>query len=320
MTYALDSTLLVFRVPSLGITETFDGGTRDTSKDLFEDYLKENGDDILRELLKVSAVDPLAGNPASVQSQMVATAFLAGVDPAYDTLETGSSFGLGARFGRYSMAGFDQDVFTLPLSYVYTFPNYDKLIVSLPITYISVEGADAYRGNLGVGYKKNINRRWAVTPGVGYGISGSTDLGSLGHIFSVSATSDLMLLADDRYQVSMGNMIGYFWTLPVRIGDYSVDYDLRNTITRNGLLLSIPWQKRIWGRDFSLDVYVTDTRFFGDALYSDNYQELGVTFGPMRSADKLEPNLSSQPFGLGLKYVRGDGDIDGVELNFGYRF
>jgi hypothetical protein len=118
----------------------------------------------------------------------------------------------------------------------------------------------------------------------------------------------------------MGNMIGYFWTLPVRIGDYSVDYDLRNTITRNGLLLSIPWQKRIWGRDFSLDVYVTDTRFFGDALYSDNYQELGVTFGPMRSADKLEPNLSSQPFGLGLKYVRGDGDIDGVELNFGYRF
>ena len=318
--YDRDSTTLVFTVPSLGINESFSGGTRDISNDLFEDYIKQNGDDILRELLRVSAVDPLAGNPASVQSQMAAGDFAAGVDPVYDTLKPGSSFGLGARFGSYSTGQFTQNVFTLPISYTYTFSNYDKLIVRLPITYMDVEGAAAYRGNLGLAYKKNLFRRWALTPALGYGIAGSTDLGSLGHILSGSLTSDLMLYDSGRYQLSMGNMAGYYLTLPVRLGDYSVDYDLKNTILRNGLLFSMPLPGNLWGRDFSVDLYVTDTRFYGDALYSDNYQEIGLSLGPRRSADKLAPNFSSHPIGLGIKYVRGEGDIDGFEMNFGYRF
>jgi len=266
--YDRDSTTLVFTVPSLGINESFSGGTRDISNDLFEDYIKQNGDDILRELLRVSAVDPLAGNPASVQSQMAAGDFAAGVDPVYDTLKPGSSFGLGARFGSYSTGQFTQNVFTLPLSYVYTFSNYDRLIVRLPLTYMDVDGASAYRGNLGLAYKKNLTRRWALTPALGYGIAGSTDLGSLGHIFSGSLTSDLMLYDDSKYQLSMGNMAGYYLTLPVRLGDYSVDYDLKNTIIRNGLLFSTPLPHSLWGREFSVDLYLTDTRFFGDALYT----------------------------------------------------
>jgi len=320
LSYAEDSSQLVFQVPSLNIDLTFDGGNRDASQQLFEDYIKQNGDDILRELLRVSALDPLAGNPTSVQSAMVATAFNAGVDPTYDTLSPGSSFGLGARFGSYSLGQFTQNVYTLPISYAYTFSNYDKLIVNLPITYMEVDGASSYQLNFGLAYKKNINRIWALTPSLGYGLTGSDDLGSLGHIVSVALTSDLMLYESPKFQLSMGNMVGYYLTLPVRLGDYSVDYELRNTITRNGLLLSVPWQKRIWGRDFSLDFYITDTRFFGDALYSDNYQEIGISFGPMRSADKLAPNLSSHPFGIGIKYINGDGDVDGFELNFGYRF
>ena len=136
----------------------------------------------------------------------------------------------------------------------------------------------------------------------------------------VSLASDLMLYKSAKLQLSMGNMVGYYLTLPTEIGDYKVDVRLRNTITRNGLLLSVPWQKRIWGRNFSLDFYITDTRFFGDALYNDNYQEIGISFGPMRSADKLAPNQSSHPIGIGLRYINGGGDISGVELTFGYRF
>lgn len=282
--------------------------------------IKQNGNDILRELLRVSAIDPLAGNPASVQSQMATGDFAAGVDPVYDTLKPGSSFGLGARFGNYSAGQFTQNVFTLPLSYVYTFSNYDRLIVRLPLTYMDVDGASAYRGNLGLAYKKNLTQRWALTPALGYGVAGSTDLGSLGHIFSGSLTSDLMLYDDSKYQLSMGNMAGYYLTLPVRLGDYSVDYDLKNTIIRNGLLFSTPLPHSLWGREFSVDLYLTDTRFFGDALYSDNFQEIGISLGPRRSADKLAPNLSSHPIGLGLKYLFGEGDIDGFEMNFGYRF
>ena len=220
----------------------------------------------------------------------------------------------------HSLGGFTQNVFTLPISYSYTFSNYDRLIVRAPIAYMEVDGAVAYRGNLGIAYRKNIFSRWSLTPGVGYGITGSTDLGSLGHIFSGSLTSDLMLYDNGKFQASMGNMVGYYLTLPIRVDDYNVDYNLENTIVRNGLLFSVPLQKRLWNRAFSIDLFATDTRFFGDQLYSDHYQEFGISFGPSRSADKLAPNLASHPMGFGIKYLTGDGDIEGFELNFGYRF
>jgi hypothetical protein len=318
--YETNSTQLAFAVPSLGINQTFSGGTRDASNDLFEDYIKQNGDAILRELLRVSPVDPLAGNPASVQSQMVVGDYEAGVDAMYDTAAPGSAFSAGVRFGSFGLDRFTQNVYTLPLSYTYTFSNRDVLMVRLPLTYVEVEGAAAYRGMLGLSYKKVLSSRWALTPSLGYGIAGSGDLGSLGHILSASLTSDLQLYNNGKLSLSMGNLLGYYLTLPVRIGDYSVDYNLKNTITRNGLLLSIPLQQRPWGRELSIDFFVTGTWFFGDALYTNNYQEIGFSIGPRRAADKRKPNLSSHPFGIGVKYTRGEGDVSGFEVNFGYRF
>lgn len=318
--YVYNSTQLLFDVPSLGIAESFTGATREASRDLLDDYLRRNGDTILRGLLRESAVDPVAGNPASAQSQMVTGDFDAAFDAIYDTSPPGSAFGVGLRFGSYGFDGHQQEVYTLPLAYTYTFTNHDVLAVRLPLTYIEIEGATAYRGQLGLSYKKVLTSRWALTPAVGYGLVDSSDLGSLAQLASASLTSDLELYNNGRFSVSMGNLIGYYVTMPTRIGGQSVDYNLHNTITRDGLLLSVPLQKNYWGREFSVDVYVTGTWFFGDAVYSSHYQEVGITIGPRRSADKREPNLASHPFGIGLKYVFGQGDIDGVELNFGYRF
>lgn len=320
LTYDANSTQLVFQVPSLGINQTFTGVNRNASNNLFEDYIKQNGSDILRELLRVSGVDPLAGNPASVQSQMVTGDFDAGFSSMYDSAPPGNSFGLGLRFGSYGVGGFTQDVYTLPLSYTYGFTNHDVLSVRMPLTYIEVQGATAYRGEFGLSYKKVLGSRWALTPSIGYGIAGSTDLGSLGHILSTSLTSDLLLYSSREFSLSMGNLVGYYLTLPVRVAEYSVNYNIENIITRDGLLLSVPLTKPIWGREFSLDVFVIGTWFFGDALYTNNYQEVGISIGPRRSADKRAPNLASHPFGVGLKYIFGEGDIDGFELNFGYRF
>lgn len=318
--YERNSTQLLFTVPSLGISQTFNGATRDNSNDQFEDYIKKNGSDILKELLKVSPVDPMAGNPTSVQTQMAINDYDAGFDTMHDASAPGSAFGLGARFGSYTMGGFKQNVYTLPISYAYTFANHDVLSFRLPLTFIETDGANSYQGLLGVSYKKNISSRWALTPSIGYGMTGSSDLGSFGHIVSGSLTSDLMLYDNGKYSLSMGNMVGYYLTLPVSMADYKVNYNLQNIITRNGLLLSIPLQKNFLNREFSFDFFVTGTWFFGDALYNNNYQEVGFSFGPRRSVDKLAPNVSSQTLSLGLKYVRGDRDTGGVQLNFGYRF
>lgn len=320
LTFEQNSNVLRFNVPSLGIDRTFAGATRDDSVDAFEEYIKQDGEEILRELLRVSSIDPLAGNPASVQSAMVESAFTAGTDPRIDSLDKGSSFGVGARFGRYGNDRFTQNVYTLPLSYVYTFSNYDRLIVDVPLSYIEAEGSSSYRMQVNLSYKKNITSRWALSPSIGWGAAGSADIASAGHILSAALTSDLMLYDQGKWAVSMGNMVGYYASQPIKFDDYSVDYDLKNTIIRNGLLFTMPWQVNIAGKAFSLDAFVTDTRFFGDALYSDNYQEIGISFGPRRNVNKLAPNTSSHPIGIGLKYVRGDGDIDGAELTFGYAF
>jgi hypothetical protein len=326
-----NSSAMTLSIPSLGINETFDGGNRDASAELAGDYLENNGERLYQELLRVSPVDPLAGNPSSLQSDMVAASFEAGmdlvgssfdagIDPVYDNVEKGGSFGIGTQFGRFSYGDYDQDVYKLPISYAYTFSNYDKIIISAPLTLTETEGARAYRANLNVGYRKNLSARWSLTPSIGYGITGSDELGSLGHLVSVALTSDLTIYRGPKYQVSLGNMVGYYHSMPVRYADIDIDYDLNNTIIRNGLLVSVPLQKRFWGRDFSLDFYVTDTRFFGDEVYSDNFQEIGFSFGPRHSANKLKPNTSSQPIGIGIKYLRGDGDIEGLQLSFGYRF
>jgi len=320
MGYAQNSTELYFRVPRLGISETFNGGTRDASNEMLREYLRQNESRILRELVQVSPLDPLAGNPASLQSQMAASDYEAGFDPMVDGAAPGSSFGLGARFGTYSFGGINQNVYSLPISYNYTFSNHDVLNIRMPLTYIEAEGASAYQGMLGIGYKKIVGSRWALMPALGYGLTGSSDLGSRGQILSASLTSDLSLYSNSRWSLSMGNLLGYYLTMPTRVEDRDVDYDLENTVSRNGLLLSVPLQQRYWDRELSVDFFVTGTWYFGDELYSDNYEEVGVSIGPRRSADKREPNLASHPFGIGLKYIRGRGDISGVELNFGYRF
>lgn len=54
----------------------------------------------------MSGVDPLAGNPASVQSQMVGGDYAAGYDAMYDTAAPGSAL----RLGRYGLDRFRQNV------------------------------------------------------------------------------------------------------------------------------------------------------------------------------------------------------------------
>ena len=40
----------------------------------------------------------------------------------------------------------------------------------------------------------------------------------------------------------------------------------------------------------------------------------------MRATDKLSPSQSNYLIGIGMKCVNGEGNVDGYELTFGYRF
>ena len=58
-----------------------------------------------------------------------------------------------------------------------------------------------------------------------------------------------------------------------------------------------------------------DTRFFGSALYSERYNEFGISFGLTRTRERsIENHL-----GAGVSYLLGDG-VKGWRANLGYHF
>jgi hypothetical protein len=319
---AQNSSSVRFVIDKLHIDKTFAGATRDDSMNGLEDYIKKEGDKILAELMRVSAVEPVAGNPSSMEAQMVDAAFADAVLDNSSVNTATSQLGIGMRFGRYSLSNKDLSLFSLPLAYTKKLTSGDTLMLRLPISYSIVDNAKSYRVALGMSYKRVINERWALTPGFDYGVVGSPDLGSVGQIISGSLTSDLSLYSDAKVRVGMGNMVGYYQTLPFSFDDYNLGAEVTNVMFRNGLLVSVPLQAKVLGQSTSVDIYLVDTRFTGDELYTDNYQEFGVVFGPRKQFHQLSTNASSQIFGVGFKYLYagGDNDINGFEVAFNYRF
>jgi len=326
---------LVFKVPSLGICEEWgegeakfcsklnqSGGSREANKDKLKDYLKSDGDKILKELVKVSSVDPVAGNPSSLQTEMAESEFNSGTQERYTVSSKPSSgsvepnhIGIGARFGHYTQGDRSIKVFTLPLSYKAKFEGGKELTFRLPITYAQVEDAKSYRAMLGLSYKIPITNSWALSPSISYGAVGSIDLGTLAQLTSTSMTSDYLLIDRPKFALRMGNMVGYYTTLPLSAGDYDIDVDVTNTLVRNGLSMSVPLGK-FAGHQMSVETFLVDTRFFGDELYVEQYNEIGFSIGPQTEG---KVGFSRQKFGLGVKYLHFS-DGHAFTLNFGYEF
>ncbi|OQY48632.1 MAG: hypothetical protein B6247_24850 [Candidatus Parabeggiatoa sp. nov. 2] len=325
---------LVFEVPSLGICEEWGDGTpnvcktlnesgetREENKEKLKDYLKKEGSKILKELVRVSAIDPIAGNPSSQQSQIITDEFNAGTDHQYDasTSETQhNSIGFGATFGRYSLGDKNVSAYTLPLSYKMQLSPKQELIFRLPLAYTTVDGAKSYRVGVGLSYKQSVSKMWVLTPSISYGVAGSRELGTAAHSISTSLTSHFILpISSSSLSVGIGNMIAYYKTLPFRIQDYNVDMDISNTVLRNGLSLSIPLGKKMMGQELSVKTFVVDTRFLGDELFIEKYQEIGFSIGPRLKKGKA--NFSNN-IGIGIQYLRAEGGDHAFSLNFGFEF
>ena len=56
----------------------------------------------------------------------------------------------------------------------------------------------------------------------------------------------------------------------------SFGLELQNTVFRNGIVLTVDFGIRLADRALLLSAFAVDTRFTGDAVYIQNYQEFGV--------------------------------------------
>ena len=195
VSFAEHSPTLRFEVGSLEIDESFHGQTREESVDQFVDFLKRDGNSLLnkihKELARVSPVDPIAGNPNSLQSSLVNSAFDAG---AFDTerslvqgekaTERENLIGFRVSSGRFEADNFSGTSISVPLSYTINFDSYPgmKLKFKVPLAYVAVEGADMYSVAPGLGLTVPVMQNWALTASLDYGLTGSYDAASVGQI------------------------------------------------------------------------------------------------------------------------------------------
>lgn len=325
LTTALNSTAVTLLIPGLNTTVVFNAkATRNGNVDDLKDYLKSSGGDILNRLqqllAKTSPIDPIAGNPSSMQSRMVADDFdrnftqFASNIKAEGGEPVNNLIGIGASFGSFTQAGLTSSVVTLPLSYTFR-PDLDprrQLTIYAPITVTEVAGAKSYGVNLGVSYRIPVNDSWALTPAVGYGISGSVDLGSAAAIVAASLTSQYTMRMDG-YDLAIGNMVGVYQSQKFTVGDYSFDPQINNTVFRNGVMASFP--TTVLGRKMAFEVSFVNTLYTGTELYSNQSNEIGVTLGTNKGASSARSY-----FRAGLTYLQGEKDIQGFRLNLGYWF
>ena len=334
LTYTANSTKLTLDIPSIGVYETFTGTTRDNSVDLLEDWFQKEGGSaltrLMQELAASTANDPIAGNPKSLMASMASTNYNRGFTSRTSEIqpreiEAGESnanlAGLGFEFGYYEQGDLNGQSYQLPLSYTVR-SNTDprrQLTFNLPITVTEIDGARSYSLGIGAGLTWPMNKQWALTPAIDYGLVGSVDLGSVGQILSGSLTS-AYVMDIGKYKLNIGNMAGYYKTLKFSYADYSFDPDIQNTILRNGVMLAIPTDKM--KKNTILELFVVDTRFFGSDLFIDQYNEFGFSFGfrkVERKTFKEKIRNYLRDLRVGATYLYSN-ESKGFSVNFGYTF
>ncbi|HSW12260.1 MAG TPA: hypothetical protein VLI06_05425 [Solimonas sp.] len=203
----------------------------------------------------------------------------------------------------------------LPFSYTIKFdadPR-KKLSFELPLSYMDSEGAASYTAGFGIAYTHPISDKWSLTPAAGIGATGSEDLGAGGGLASYSLTSSYSQRLGD-WALSLGNSIGRYESVGIKIGDVEAESDVQNTVFTNGLMASGPTS--LIAKNIVMEYYFTDTRLTGSELFSNRYDEVGIGLGFL----KTEHGAITRYFKTGLSYLWGENDIDGLRLSLNLRF
>lgn len=203
----------------------------------------------------------------------------------------------------------------LPFSYTVKFDGdpRKKLYFELPLVYTDSEGAESYAAGLGIAYTHPLTDNWSLTPAIGAGATGSEDLGAAGGVASYSLASSYTHRVGD-WALSLGNLVGRYESIGLKLGDVEAEADISNTVFTNGLLLSGPGS--LIAKGMVVEYSFADTRLTGTELFSNRYDEVGIAVGFIGT----RYGVITRYFKTGLSYLWGENDIDGLRLNLNLRF
>jgi hypothetical protein len=208
--------------------------------------------------------------------------------------------------------------FVLPLSYTAKLDSdpRKKIRFDLPLTYTDTEGAISYSLGAGLAYTHPLNEVWSLTPALGFGATGSDDLGAAGGVGAYSLTSAYTWRLGG-FALSMGNSIGRYEAIGLKIGDVEAEAEISNTVFTNGFLLTGP--NSLIARSLVVEYSFVDTRITGDDVYADGYDEIGIALGKINTTMGVIDSYTK----AGLSYLIGDGlggDISSLRLTLTSRF
>ncbi len=270
--------------------------------------------------------DPVAGNPSSLESRMIASDFRLGsfVGPSPDFASAGaggaalpSLIGVGLGYSSVSVENFQIDRSELPFSFSRPLadPRY-ALVFDLPISYTEIQVGSfsfsrIYSASAGAGVRLAMLDNWTITPTLRLGAMYSVDDNITAWLGGASVVSNFTTSLG-ALDLSIGNQLSFIGTLPGSNGGY----DLNNTVLRNGLGLGGPTAAQIFDRPVTWEASVVNTQYFGTDLFAENTTDVAVSFGSQNS----ENGVTWDSMRLGLTYTFSDTSFEGLELNFGYRF
>lgn len=315
-TFAANSTALRVQIPVAGMDRTFQGATRAESGREFQRCIEGKGtgcsgylNGILRAGVHSSPIDPVAGGPNSALTQLSVTDFNAAAT-AFSGRGGSGAFGIGARIGSFTAAGYDSYNLTIPMDATWRVTERDTLSFDLPVAYTDSGGATSYAANGGVLWRRRVSDNWQMQFSGRVGAAGSIELGAGSGIYGLGAVSTFRFALSEAWRMTVVNAINYVSTFPATIGSILVNYDVANTVFRNGIVVNRDLDAEQAGFPVSVSAYAVDTRFAGSPVFVRNFQEFGVFLAPGR--DSL--------FGVGLQVMTGDRGLFGVTMSTGIRF
>lgn len=319
-----NSTVLHVTASQAGINETFAGSTREESLQLFKEYIRDGGrhHHLLRAYARYSPVDPIAGNPNSLLSQMAQADYLlghlsplSGCDCSWGAQPTTHLCQAGLFAGRSFSRKFDTTSVTIPARYSYSPDSRKAFIIDAPFTYLKSGGASSVVGSLGTALRIPFSSAWSLTPIFRLGFGGSLDLCTSGSFVSAGVTSAYNFKIKD-FAVCMINYLGYSNSTNLWLSGVNFNYHLHTGLLKNGIVITSCKEITILNRSLSFNFTFVDSYFTRNRFYIRRYDEVGFNL----ITTNVNPCVKSDCASLGFSYQFGQKGYRGYNVNMLYQF
>ncbi len=322
--FPANSTTLLVEIPQTGSTQTFQGATREESLGLLKEFIRDEGPKhgLLKAYAKFSPIDPIAGNPNSLMSQMAQADYLlgrlspfSGCDCCWRAQPIVHQFQVGVEGCRAFSDEFETSTVTIPARYSYS-PDLDwALILDAPAVYFRNGGASSFFGTVGLGLRVPMTCNWSLTPIFRCGAGGTLDLCTSGSFVSFGVTSMYNLKLWD-YVFAMTNYGAYFSSTNFWLTGVNFNYHQQSYVIKNGLAItSCDWYT-VCGRNINFSLSFIDSYFTSGGLFIRHYDEVGAAL----LITQVNPCLDYDCLSLGFAYQYGQKKYKGYCLNIIYQF